>query len=519
MASENSLAEQEKKPENSYSQILKSTSIVGGAQVINMAIGLVRTKLVAILIGPSGVGLLGIYQSITGLTSTLAGLGIQTSGVRDVAKSHGNGDHVAIAHTVITLRRISWFTGIVGCLLLAALSPLLSQMSFGSQDYAGAISLLGLTIFFGNITGGQSAILQGTRRIGDLARISIWGALLSTIVSIAFYALLGTNGIVPSLVVISAIGLCISTYYARKIELEAETPSWKETWQQAKSLIAFGLALVLTGVLTAAVSYAIRILVTQQHGLVGAGIYSAAFSLSGLFVQFVLTAMGTDFYPRLTAEANDNARMTQLTNEQTEIGLLLAFPGLLATLALAPILIALFYTQEFATASELLKWFIIGCMGRVLSWPLGFSLLAKGQGGLFMLTETLFNVLHIAIVWLFTRWFGLNGVAIGFAALYAAYTLGMLVINRKTIAFTWSKGVWSQLAWMTPIAAICFSLSHLFTEIVSGILGTCIAAASCLICLRQLSFRLGSDNRITRIIQSLPGGKWMLFQKSTNLSK
>jgi enterobacterial common antigen flippase len=502
----NSPSDQEKNQENSYSQILKSTSIVGGAQVINMVIGLIRTKLVAILIGPTGVGLVGVYQSIISLISTVAGFGIQTSGVRDIAINHGQGDMEAVAKTITTLRRFCWFTGLTGWLLLAALSPRLSEISFGNQDYALAICLLGLTILLGNIAGGQSALLQGTRRIGDLARIGIWGAFASTLASIAIYAILGMEGIVPTLIATSAITLAVSTYYARKLPLELVTVPWKESIQEAKSLLIFGLALVGSGVLTAAVGYGIRILITQKHGLEGVGIYAAAFSLSGMFVQFVLGAMGADFYPRLTAESNDHRKMTQLINEQTEIGLLLAFPGLLATLALAPLVITVFYTAEFAAAADLLKWFIIGCMGRVLSWPLGFSLLAKGQTRLFMATELSFNLLQFASMWVGMHYLGLTGVAVGFAALYFLYTAGMLITNNFSISFTWSISVWKHLAWMMPIAVIAFSLTLVLPQPYASIAGVAIAIFSGFKCLRQLMERIHPDNRMRRVLRTYTSG-------------
>ena len=511
---ENTSSDQEKSLDNSYTQILKSTSIVGGAQVINMAIGLIRTKLVAILIGPAGVGLVGVYQSIISLISTVAGFGIQTSGVRDIARNQSQGDMEAVAKTIITLRRFCWFTGLAGWLLLAALSPWLSEVSFGTRDYALAISFLGLTIFLGNIAGGQSAILQGTRRIGDLAKLGIWSSFVSTLATIGLCAAWGMGGIVPTLIATSAITLIISTYYARKIPLELVSVPWKDSLREARSLFFLGLALVGSGVLTAAVGYAIRILVIQKHGLDGAGIYSAAFNLSGMFVQFVLGAMGADFYPRLTAESDDHAKMTQLINEQTEIGLLLAFPGLLATIAVAPLVIAVFYTAEFAPAADLLKWFIIGCIGRVLSWPLGFSLLAKSQGRLFIATEVAINVLHLLLVWIAIHKIGLIGVAVGFAVIYFVYTIGMLWVNKRTISFAWSKKVWNELIWMTPVAAACFFLTQLLPQTTAAILGTSVAVVSGLVCVRKLISCLGPAIRLKTLIERIPFGKILLHSRS-----
>ena len=49
----------------SYLSILKSTSLIGSASLLNILISMVRIKFVAVLLGPTGVGLLGLYTQIT----------------------------------------------------------------------------------------------------------------------------------------------------------------------------------------------------------------------------------------------------------------------------------------------------------------------------------------------------------------------------------------------------------------------------------------------------------------------
>ena len=103
----------------SYKQILRSFSLIGGSQAVNLVIGMVRTKVVAILLGPSGVGLMGLYQSATSMVGTLSGLGIGQSAIREVAVAHGTGDAERIARTVTALRRACWVTGALGWLATA----------------------------------------------------------------------------------------------------------------------------------------------------------------------------------------------------------------------------------------------------------------------------------------------------------------------------------------------------------------------------------------------------------------
>ncbi len=498
--------------DSSYGQILESSSIIGGAQVINLVIGLVRTKFVAVLIGPTGIGLLGIYLSINEMTAKIAGMGIQTSGVRDVAKFCGDGDENGVAKTITTLRRVCWFTGAVGMLLLCVLAPWISKFSFGSSDYSWAIAALGITILLSNVAGGQSAILQGTRRIGDLARIKVFGALASTLVAIACYAWLGITGIVPVLVIMSVIALGISTYFARRIDVANVTTSWLESWNQARSLVRLGLAMVFPGIVAAVVTYITRIWITRDFGLIGVGIFTAAFTLSALFVNFVLGAMGADYYPRLTAAIHDNSQMNRLINEQTEVGLLLAFPGLMCTLVLAPFALTLFYTSDFAPAAEMLKWFILGCMGQVLAWPLGFSLLAKGQGGLFVAFETAIHLIHLGMIWIGLNALGLEGVSVAFVSLNVVATIGMLLVTRQTIGFSWSANVWSQLAWMIPLTVVVFLFNVYLPEkyALTIPVGLVASLVSGVVCLRQLAVRVGKNHRVPQTIRSLPCGKWLL---------
>lgn len=138
-----------------YGQILRSSSIIGGAQGINYLVGTVRTKVVALLLGPSGIGLVSLYASATGLVGTIAELGVGSSGVREVAEAHGSGDTERVARTVKTLRRVCWITGLLGGPLAAVLSYPLSLWIFGSSERAWAIAILGLTLLIGSVSGGK----------------------------------------------------------------------------------------------------------------------------------------------------------------------------------------------------------------------------------------------------------------------------------------------------------------------------------------------------------------------------
>lgn len=496
---------------SSYAQILKASSIMGGAAGINLLLGMLRVKFAAVFIGTTGVGLISSFGALQGLIGTLAGLGIQSSAVREIAAAVGKGDDQAVGRAVLALRRICWLTGLVGMAAMMLLAPLLSQLTFGHRDYTLDIAALGVIILFGNLSGGQMALIQGMRRIGDMARANIYGAAAGTVAAIGFYAALGLRGIIPTLLAVSAIQLALSFHFARRVPVPKVSLTWRQTFAEASGMVRLGLVMMWTGLMGSAVAYLTVTLITQHEGTQAVGLYSAAFALSGMFVNFVLGAMGADYYPRLTAVASDKPAMVRMVNEQTEIGLLLALPGLLATMALAPWILQIFYTREFLGAVELLQWFILGCLGRVISWPLGFVMLALGKGRWYLLTETSFNFLHVALVAVGLQFYGIEGVAIAFVVMYVGYITAVLLVSRHLIGFKWSGECIRFGLLSLPVLGVIFTASRTLPLWPATWLGLALTVVAGVLCLRGLVARVGSEHRIVRAITRLPGGKLLLL--------
>jgi PST family polysaccharide transporter len=476
------------KSQSSYRQILHSSSIIAGSQVVTMLLGLVRMKLAALIIGPAGMGVFAILQSITQVSTTIGGLGVQGSGVKEVAKYHAQGDQSQVEKLWTAMTRLGLVAGAITALLLILTASWTTVLSFGDDYYYWSVVALSLAPLISNLIASQNATIQGMREIPVLAKVSIYGSILGSLTSTLILFLFKTNGIAGALLSINLCTLLVSTLFIRRLSVRPRTISWRETFQFTKILVALGSAIVFSSLLVAAVAYTTRLLIQSSYGLEGVGIYSAAFMLSGLFVQFVLQAMGSDFYPRLVSVAHDQQEMCQLIDRQTEIGILLSFPGLIGTLVFAPTLINLFFTPEFAPASGILKWLVLGCFGRAISWPLGFAILAKGWSKAFVLTETASNAIQLGLTWLLLKQIGLNGVGIAFAATYAIYSIGLLLFMRMAIGFSWSRRNVLNVAWMTTfvsaLAAIPPKSIHGF-EFVLYLALCLLASAPCIIQIRQ----------------------------------
>ena len=261
---------------HTYIQILKSTVLIGSSSVVTMGFAIIRNKALAVLLGPEGVGLMGIYNSIADIAQTVAGLGIQSSGVRQIAEAAGTGDAGKVARTASVLQRVSIALGIAGAIMLAALAFPVSWFTFGDHQHVVGVALLSLAIFLRLASAGQTALIQGLREISILARINVLAAFFTTVTTIPLVYFFGAEGIVPSLVAAAAATLLTSWWYSRRMPQNEPNLSAPQFRQELADLVKLGFVFMISGLLTLGSAYVVRIIVLQQGGVAAAGLYQAA---------------------------------------------------------------------------------------------------------------------------------------------------------------------------------------------------------------------------------------------------
>ena len=463
---------------HTYGQILKSTALIGGSSVIGIGFGILRTKAMALFLGPAGVGLMGLYGSIADVAQSLAGLGIQSSGVRQIAAAVGSNDDERIARTAVVLRRVSILLGVLGALLLLVLAAPISRFTFGGAQQTAGVSLLSLAVLFRLVSAGQGALIQGMRRISDLASMTVFAALFGTVITIPLVYFFREQGIVPSIVAVAAVSILTSWWYSRKVRIGTPSITASHVAQEAAALLKLGMAFMAAGFLTVGAAYVIRIIVLRKAGFEAAGLYQAAWALGGLYVGFILQAMGADFYPRLTAVARDKVECNRLVNEQAQISLLLAGPGVIATLTFAPLVMGIFYSAEFRAAVGLLRWICLGMTLRVVAWPMGFILIARGAQQIFFWTELAAAVVHVGLAWLLVARFGLNGAGAAFLGLYVWHGCLIYATVRRLSGFRWSAANLTLGLVFLPLTALVFCGFYLFPAWPATIVGIVATFAS-----------------------------------------
>jgi len=479
---------------STYRQILKSTALIGGSSLVNVAVGVLRTKAMAMLLGPAGFGLMGVFTSIADLTRSLAEMGINSSGVRQIAEAAGTGDQQRIARTVVVLRRTAVLLGLIGALLLLLFARPISTFTFGTDTQAGAVALLSAAVFLRLVSDGQCALLQGMRRIPDLARIGVAGSLLGTLAGVPIVYWLREDGVVPALVAVAAGTTLTSWWYVRRVAVVPCRVTMPEMRQEAASLLQLGAAFMASGLLMMGAAYVVRLIVLRESGLAAAGFYQAAWTLGGLYVGFVLQAMGADFYPRLVAAIEQPDDANRLVNEQAQVSLLLAGPGVIATLTLAPAVVALLYSQEFSQAVGLLRWLCLGMALRVLTWPMGYIIVARNRRVLFFGSELAWTVVNVALSWVCVKAFGLDGAGIAFFGSYVFHGVLVYAVSRQLTRFAFTPAVRNAaLLYVASIGAVFVSFQTLPTVWAMAI-GLLLTSAATVFSVRALYRIAGLEN-------------------------
>ena len=426
----------------SYRRILKTSSIIGGASVINILIGLVRTKIVAVLLGPTGIGLVSLYTGLMSTATAVATMGIGTIGTRQIAEALSKDDERALA---VVRRAMFWGALLLagaGALVVWALREVLSVKVFGSAEHANLVGWLALGVALSVASASQGALIQGMRRIGDMARLSVYSSVLNTVLGVALLWQWGQAGLLAYVLVGPLSSFLLGHWYVSRLPKVAADPiAMKEIAQQWRTLLRLGVPFMGAGVVGALVQLWIRVEVGNTLGAESLGHFQAAWTISMQYIGFVLAAMGADYYPRLTGVIHDHRAATRLVNEQTEIALLLSAPVFIAMIGLAPWVISLLYSPAFAPTVEVLRWQILGDVLKVTSWPLGFVILAAGTGKTFFLTETLVLVLMGGLIAGLSSSVGLRIAGIAFFACYAVLLPMVYWLARRRIGFGWTGRV------------------------------------------------------------------------------
>jgi len=474
--------------------LIRSMMIIGSAQAVNILISIVRMKVLAVLLGPSGVGLLSIYNSLQGMVQQTAGLGMGSSGVREIASSRGE------EATLSRVRRVLFAAHLLqGGLAMAAVWLLrvpIATWLFGDTTRVTEVGLIGIAILLALLGTAQTALLQGLRQISDLGRVTVLAAFTGTAAGLLAVWMQGESGLIWFILVQPLATVFVALHYTRRLPKPTVARlSVTETWEIWKPMAKLGAAFMLGGLATTATLLLVRGRISQELGLDAAGHFAAAWGITMTYVGFLLGAMGADYYPRLTEVIHDKVAAVRLMNDQAQLGLAIGGPVLLLLIGLAPWVITLLYSDAFGPAVTLLQWQTVGNVFKLASWALGFSIAASARGKTFLMVQINFNVVFLLLLWPSLATFGIQAAGPAFTMAYIVHFAVLSVLVRRILGFRWHALSLGLLGLHAGLAVALLAVA-LTTPLAAAIASPVLALATGLFGLRVVLIKIGPGGRL-----------------------
>jgi O-antigen/teichoic acid export membrane protein len=468
--------------------------IIGTSQVVNILISIVRIKVLALLLGPSGVGLLSVYNSLLEVVEKTAGLGMQSSGLREIATSRDDEARLSkVRHVLFAAYLIQ---GTLAMIAVWLLRERITIWLFGEATHTTEVGLIGIAILIGLLSYAQTTLLQGLRKISDLGRVTVFSNFVGTLAGLAALWLQGENGLIWFILVQPLATVLIALHYTRHLPIPAAVRlSLFETWNVWKPMAKLGVAFMLGGLATVATLLIIRAHITQELGLDAAGHFAAAWGITMTYVGFILVAMGGEYYPRLTEVINNKVAAVQLMNDQAQLGLAISGPVFLLLIGLAPWVITFIYSAKFEPAVPLLQWLMVGNVFKFVGSVLGFSIVAAGRAKTFLFVELSFNIVFLVMVFVFMPHVGLEVTAYAFVLGYLLHMCMVYLVAHRILSFRWQSFSFSLLALHTSLGVALLMLA-LMAPLAAAIASPLLAAATWLFGLRIVLSKVGKYGRL-----------------------
>ncbi len=475
----------------SITKSLKNSSLVGGAHVITIIIGIIKTKLIAILIGPSGIGLVQLLNSTIQIFYNIFSLGLPFSAVKYISQNFS--DKKKLNRTFSVINKWIILFSIIGILIVVYFSKKISSFTFNNDEtYWIDFSLLSITILFSNLAGTRSALVRGTRKMSIYAKINIVSSILSTLISIPIYYFLRADGIVLVLILTSIVTFLVTHIYAKTINLDKVKVSIKDTVIEGWEMVELGLFTVFTSFISQLTFYIVRVHIGDNLGLAYVGYYTAATALTIDYMGIIFGAIAVDYFPKLSSINKNDNLINQAIIDQSNIVLLLGTPLILFLFTFSDYIIEILYSKDFIIAENLLLLMLIGIFFRLISFPISYVFLAKGMSRIFVFIEFSFCIILITLLFIFWNFFdGLTAFGLSFTFSYLIYYLINYLLIFRTTKFKYNSETFKTILGFLAVTFIYFLISFIYNGTLAIVFKFLIFILFSFFCYKKLEILTG----------------------------
>ena len=383
-----------------YGRVLKYLGIFGGAQGLSILLNMLRTKIASKLLGVGGQTVIALSNRTIQMFSDATGLSLSFSAIRALSDAYENADETVLQRCVKVVRSVALFTGLTGMLLMLLVTPYISDWIFeeSSAYYSGRFLALSPVVFFMAVSNGEIAILRGVRKLNKVAVYSVATSVISLLVAVPLYCLVGVGGIFPSILATSFLQMCVLLYFSLPLYSYKVAPFSLAVLREGMDIVKLGAGFIFASIFSSSALWLICALLSDVGNGKSAGLFNTALVMIMMLPGVLFAALDSEYYPRLSGLVGNVPQRNRMINEQVEVQLLVQSPLLVAFMVAMPVLVPLFYDGEFMPAVSMAQIAMLGMFVRTMTYPISFLTLAKSDTLVFVFLECVYNVLLVLLV-------------------------------------------------------------------------------------------------------------------------
>ena len=408
-------------------------SFSGVSTLVKMITGIVRTKVVALLLGPSGVAIIGQMADILRMTSLVSNAGITQGVTKYIAEFKD--DVFKIKQILSTAFKITLIASILTGLFLIFFSGFLSNKILLDGSYKSIFIVFGFSIILFAINRLLLAIINGFKDFKNFIKINIASNITILFYSVGLIYFFGVYGALLSQVTSQSIVLIISIIFIfRSNWFKKQNFIGSINTSTLKQLSGFTLLTIFTFFLGPISKIVIRSFLINGVSIDAAGYWDSTNKVSGLVLQVVTQALTVYLIPRFS-ELKERTLIRKEILNTYKIIIPILIISFSAIYIFRDFIISVLYSSEFYPMRELFLFQFVGDTIKIISWVISIQLVAKAMIKTLFVTEIFGNILIVVLSYFFINFFGLKGVVYAFTVNYTIYLLMMLFIFRKTLFY------------------------------------------------------------------------------------
>lgn len=461
----------------SYRHIMKYTSLFGTIQGLSILVGIVRNKLIAVILGPNGMGLISLFNSTVKLLGDSTNMGVPMSGVKTISDAYEAGDSTQIADSVKLIRSWGMVCAVAGMLVCAVAAPLIDACTFNWGAHTLHYLLLSPVVALITLTGCEMAVLKAVRRLKALARISVCNVFAVLFLTVPLLYIYGEAAIVPSLLVAALIQAiltiaCSYKYYPLSISL---APSYL---RGGCGLLKLGVSFVLVGMMGSGMEFLIRSFLNNAGTLETVGLYNAGYMMTMTYGSMVFSAMETDYFPRLSAIPSAGKEMNDCVNRQVEVSVLMITPLLVLLFTGLPVLLPLLFSGKFMPVLPMVQFSIMALFVRAVKLPVAYIPLGRSDSVSYLLMEGAYVLMMLPLMYLCYSQWGLTGTGVAMLLAALADMIMLLCYTDWRYGYKLSRHTVACMSVQLPFLLLACLLTLTALQWLYWILGIVLTAMS-----------------------------------------